>query len=191
MRFTATPIPGCWLIESDVHLDARGGFQEWFKASQVLEITGANFIPAQANFSISKKDVLRGIHFSLNESGQSKLVFCAAGKILDYIVDLDTSSASFGKWANFELSPEKGRMLLISPKTGHGFLSLEDNTVVTYLLSSEYSQKDEFELSFLDESLGIDLPGSGHILSEKDRTAPGILELRKLGRLPGLLGGDL
>ena len=75
-----------------------------------------------------------------------------------------------------------------APKTGHGFLSLEDNTVVTYLLSSEYSQKDEFELSFLDESLGITLPGSGHILSEKDRTAPGISELRKLGTLPGLLG---
>ena len=191
MRFTATPIPGCWLIESDVHLDARGGFQEWFKTSQVLEFTGANFIPVQANFSVSKKNVLRGIHFSLNVSGQSKIVFCAAGKILDYIVDLDTSSASFGKWANFELSPEQGRMLLIGPKTGHGFLSLEDNTVVTYLLSSEYSQKDEFELSFLDESLGINLPGVGHILSEKDRTAPGISELRKLGTLPGPLGDAL
>jgi dTDP-4-dehydrorhamnose 3,5-epimerase len=189
MKFTATTIPGCWLIESDVHLDDRGGFQEWFKSSQVYDSTGANFVPAQANFSVSKKNVLRGIHFSLNPLGQSKIVFCAAGKILDYIVDLDTSSATFGQWTSFELSPEKGSVLLIGPKTGHGFLSLQDNTVVTYLLSSEYSQKDEFEVSFLDEILGINLTGAGHILSEKDQIAPGIMELRKLGRLPGLLGG--
>ena len=189
MIFTATTIPGCWLIETDVHLDDRGGFQEWFKSSQVHESSGENFVPAQANFSVSKKNVLRGIHFSLNPLGQSKIVFCAAGKILDYIVDLDASSATFGQWKSFELSPEKGSVLLIGPKTGHGFLSLQDNTVVTYLLSSEYSQKDEFEVSFLDEILGINLPGTAHILSEKDRIAPGIMELRKLGRLPGLLGG--
>lgn len=186
MRFRETSIPQCWLIESDVHLDDRGEFQEWFKSSQVYESTGENFTPVQANFSVSKKNVLRGIHFSLNTLGQSKIVFCAAGKIIDYLVDLDTSSATFGQWTNFELSPEKGRILLIGPKTGHGFLSLQDNTVVTYLLSSEYSQKHEFEVSFLDESLGINLPGAGHILSEKDLNAPGITELRKLGRLPGL-----
>ena len=104
MNFTRTSIPGCWIVDSKFYRDERGAFLEWFKKSEVFDQTGISFTPHQANFSLSKKNVLRGLHFSTSPEGQSKIVFCASGRIRDYLVDLDKNSLSYGKWFSVELS---------------------------------------------------------------------------------------
>lgn len=184
MNFTRTSIPGCWILDSKFHRDERGAFLEWFKKSEILDQTGISFTPNQANFSISKKNVLRGLHFSASPKGQSKLVFCASGKIRDYLVNLDIQSLSYGKWISVELSPENGKMILVGPNIAHGFLSLEDNTIVTYLLSSEYNPELEFEVNFRDPDFNIQIPESGLIQSQKDSEAPNLKEIEKMNKLP-------
>ena len=88
MKFIQTEIPDAWIVESQKYDDSRGSFREWFKENEILESTGLNFNVCQANESISKKGVIRGVHYSLSESGQAKWITCASGRILDVIVDI-------------------------------------------------------------------------------------------------------
>jgi dTDP-4-dehydrorhamnose 3,5-epimerase len=186
MKITSLGIEGAWLASSPVHGDDRGSFREWFKHSEILEITGVDFSVAQANISQSKKGVVRGIHYSLAPEGQTKWVTCVTGAIRDVVVDIRPSSPTFGKHVAVDLVGGSGDIVLIGAGLGHAFVSLQDNSHVAYLLSSPFSPSHEFEINPLDSAIGIEwsLPREELLLSAKDAAAPTLAERDKEGKLP-------
>jgi dTDP-4-dehydrorhamnose 3,5-epimerase len=176
MKLTPLGIDGAWVAESPVWSDERGFFREWFKAEDVKAATGQDIGIEQANISLSSAGTLRGIHYSIAPRGQAKWITCVSGSIQDVIVDIRPDSKTFGHWIDVELKGDSGKAVLISEGLGHGFLALEENTAVAYLVSTAFSPADEFEINPLDERIGIkwgiDL-GSLRI-SDKDKNAPGL-----------------
>ena len=185
MRAENLSIAGAWLLRSQIFQDDRGHFVEWFKKSNFESIVGENFIPVQANISKSKAGVVRGIHYSLAPDGQAKLVTVLHGSIQDLVIDIRVGSPTFGEVHPTTLVAGDGCALFIGKHLGHAFQALEDDTVVSYLVSSEYSPNDEKEITPLCPTLNIqwssDLP---IVLSEKDRTAPGIEFQKQQNLLP-------
>jgi dTDP-4-dehydrorhamnose 3,5-epimerase len=183
MKLTQLDIHGAWLAESPIWSDDRGFFREWFKTDDIENKSGRDFCVEQANISSSSKGSLRGIHYSLAPRGQAK---CVNGSIKDVIVDIRPNSKTFGKWLSVELSGSSGKALLISEGLGHGFLSLEENSIVVYLASSAFSPSEEYAINPLDKNIGIDWGTDSAYLkiSDKDKSAPTLLQQKELGKLP-------
>ncbi len=175
-KLTPLEIEGAWLFESPSHGDDRGYFREWFKASTIKENIGRSFEVAQSNLSRSKKGVVRGIHFSTSPKGQAKWVTCANGALWDVVVDIRPNSPSFKRWTAVELRAESGKALFISEGLGHAFVALEDDTVISYLLSSPYSPNDEFAINPHDPEIAITWPQLQLSFSPKDAAAPTLKE---------------
>ena len=186
MNIQELAISGAYVAESRLFTDERGFFREWFKSEEIKIATGREFGVEQANISLSSKGTLRGIHYSIAPRGQAKWITCVAGSIQDVIVDIRPDSKTFGQWIEVELEGDSGKAILISEGLGHGFLALEDNTAVAYLVSTPFSPTDEFEVHPLDEKIaikwGMDL-GSLKI-SRKDKIAPTLAERLAEGKLP-------
>ena len=186
MKLTQLYIQGAWLAEFPIWSDDRGFFREWFKTDDIENEIDRDFCVEQANISSSSKGSLRGIHYSLAPNGQAKWITCVNGSIKDVVVDIRPNSKTFGKWLSVELSGSSGKALLISEGLGHGFLSLEENSIVVYLVSSAFSPSEEYAINPFDENIGIDWGSDSTYLkiSEKDRIAPTLLEQKELGKLP-------
>ena len=186
MELAPLGIDGVWLAESPVWRDDRGFFREWFKSVDVKKATGRDFGIEQANISLSSRGTLRGIHYSIAPRGQAKWITCVAGSIKDVIVDIRPDSHTFGKWIEVELSGSSGNAVFIGEDLGHGFLALEDNTAVAYLVSTPCSPTDEFEINPLDEKIGINwgMDLSDLKISDKDKNAPTLAERLAEGKLP-------
>jgi dTDP-4-dehydrorhamnose 3,5-epimerase len=186
MKLIPLGIEGVWLAESPVWGDDRGFFREWFKSEDVRSETGRDFGIEQANISLSSRGTLRGIHYSIAPRGQAKWITCVAGSIKDVIVDIRSDSESFGQWIEIELKGDSGKALLISEGLGHGFLALEDNTAVAYLVSTPFSPRHEYEINPLDEKIAIDwgMETSELKISDKDKNAPTLIERIAEGKLP-------
>ena len=189
MIFEKLAIKGAYLARFPVHEDKRGNFQEWFKSTTFNKLDIPIFTVNQANISKSKKGIIRGIHYSLSENGQAKWITCITGSILDIIVDLRQSSPTFMKWISVEINSSSGQCILVSQGLGHGFKSLENDTTISYLLSSEFSPQKEFSISPFDNDLKIDWKinpevAYADILSEKDLNAPSLADQKNLNLLP-------
>jgi dTDP-4-dehydrorhamnose 3,5-epimerase len=189
MKFTPLAIQGAWLAESSVWPDERGLFREWFKRDEIRNSTGIDFDVKQANFSVSNKSVIRGIHYSLAPEGQAKWITCVSGSIIDVVVDLRPKSLTFKKVEYIELESGDGKALLIGSGLGHGFLSREDNSGITYLLSSPYAPNYEYDISPIDLELGIKWQkGNSNevnfVMSKKDLSAPSLNARIAEGKLP-------
>lgn len=182
MEFEETSIQGVWIGRLKTHHDVRGSFQEWFKSSDLPK--PIKFEPLQANSSVSKRGVIRGIHFSLATEGQRKLITCVSGSIRDFYVDLRRNSETFMKWGYQDLSANSSSVLFLENGIGHAFQALEDFTVVTYLLDSEYNPKLEYSLNPFDENIGLSWSISEQIVSARDLEAPTLRELIEKGMLP-------
>lgn len=179
-------IKGVFVAESKVFKDERGFFREWFKSDAVKTATGRDFGIEQANISISSAGTLRGIHYSIATRGQAKWITCVAGSIQDVIVDIRPDSKTFGQWVDVELSGDSGKAVLISEGLGHGFLALEDNTAVAYLVSTPFSPTDEFAINPLDVKIAINwrIGLNSLKVSGKDKIAPTLAERLAEGKLP-------
>ena len=186
MELTPLGIEGAWLAESPVWSDERGFFREWFKSEDIEKVTGKSFGIEQANISVSSKGTLRGIHYSVAPRGQAKWVTCVAGSIKDVIVDIRPASKTFGNWVAVDLSGNLGKAVFIGEGLGHGFIALEDNTAVAYLVSTPFSPSHEFEIDPLDEEIGINwgLNLGDLKISEKDKSAPSLSARLADGKLP-------
>ncbi len=180
------PIEGTWIATSPILTDDRGYFREWFKFGELQRVSGMDFRVEQANISLSSVGTLRGIHYSIASRGQAKWITCVSGSIQDVIVDIRPESKTFGKWIDVELKGDSGKAVLISEGLGHGFLALEDNTTVAYLVSTPFSPTDEFEINPLDEKIGIKwgMDLSSLKISGKDKVAPTLDERLAEGKLP-------
>ena len=186
MKIIPLEIEGAWVAESPIWSDDRGFFREWFKSESIKTATGRDFGIEQANLSLSSKGTLRGIHYSIAPRGQAKWVTCVSGAIKDVIVDIRPESPTFGKWIDVELSGDSGKAVFIGEGLGHGFIALEDNTTVAYLISTPFSPSHEFEINPLDEKIGINwsMPLIDLKISDKDKSAPTLAERLVEGKLP-------
>jgi dTDP-4-dehydrorhamnose 3,5-epimerase len=153
--------------------DERGFFSEVWNHARFAE-AGIPTQFVQDNVSLSRsKGVLRGLHFQTPPAAQAKLVRVSRGSIFDVGVDIRRSSPTFGRWAGVVLSAEKWNQLYVPEGFAHGFVTLEDDTEVTYKVSAPYSPEHDRSIRFDDPAIGIDWPLDGEpVLSDKDAKAP-------------------
>ena len=153
------------------HADARGCFSETFNEASFRLNTHLNVTFVQDNESISHKNVFRGFHFQIPPKAQAKLIRVVHGAILDFAVDLRMTSPNFGKIYSIELTAENRKQFFIPEGFAHGFLALEDHTIVNYKCSQYYSPSSEKSLLFSDPNLKIHWPVHINelIISEKDK----------------------
>lgn len=170
MRVLQLALPGACVIEHELFADGRGGFFEgWNARSFAAAGIEARFV--QENVSVSRRFVLRGLHYQI-EHAQGKLLRVLAGRMFDVLVDLRRASPCFGRSIQLELDAGTCRSLWVPPGLAHGFLALADDTQVQYKVTDFWVRAAERTLAWDDPALGISWPlpaGTQPILSDKDR----------------------
>lgn len=191
MEYRELKIPGAWEITPKQFPDERGAFMEMYKMDEFAGAVGHPLNLVQANCSISKAGVVRGIHFAEVPPSQAKYVMCPSGAVLDFAVDIRVGSPTFGQWDSVLLEGEHRRAIYLSEGLGHCFVALEDNSTVVYLCSAGYNPGREHGVSPVDPEVALKWPDrdlAGRplqvILSEKDTAAPSLAEAREQGLLP-------
>ena len=186
MAIRELKVPGAWEITPVLHTDPRGLFFEWFADPEFTAMTGHRMDLRQANCSVSSAGVLRGLHFTASPPGQAKYVTCVRGSVFDVVVDIRVGSPTFGSWDAVRLDDRNRRSVYLSAGLAHGFLALQDDSTVMYLCSSGYHP--EHTISPVDPAIGIDWPttvfGNELVLSDRDRAAPTLNQVRAAGVLP-------
>ncbi|MCX4767070.1 dTDP-4-dehydrorhamnose 3,5-epimerase [Streptomyces sp. NBC_01275] len=178
-------IDGAWVLEPEVFPDERGSFHEWYREAELREVADHGLGLAQANCSVSRRGVLRGVHFADVPPGQSKYVTCVRGAVLDVAVDLRVGSPGFGRWVAVRLDDDARHAVFLAEGLGHAFLALTDDATVVYLCSTGYAPEREHTVHPLDPGLGIAWPrGVEPVLSPKDARAPSLAEAEASGLLP-------
>ena len=170
MKVAGTRLAGVLLIEPDVFTDERGAFLETYHASRYAEM-GIDVAFVQDNVSVSKRDVLRGLHFQ-EPHGQIKLVTVLVGAVYDVVVDVRRGSPTFGLWMGVTLSDENRSQMLVPAGFAHGFLTLSQTAVFSYKCSEIYRPQCERTISWRDPQLAITWPTAAPCLSLKDAAAP-------------------
>ena len=168
MNIIKTKIPEVIVFEPKVFGDDRGFFYESFNAKVFEQATGfsPNFV--QDNHSKSAKNVLRGLHYQI-EQAQGKLVRVTQGAVFDVAVDMRASSATFGQWVGELLSAENKRQIWVPPGFAHGFLVLSDTAEFLYKTTDFYAPQFECCVKWDDPSIGVEWPLQGMpLLSAKD-----------------------
>ena len=170
--------------------DDRGLFLEAYRFEGLEEAIGHRFELAQANVSVSRKGVVRGIHYADVPPGQAKYVTCTNGAVIDYIVDIRVGSPTFGEWDSVRLDDVDRRAVYIPEGFGHCFVALADNTTVMYFVSAVFNAEREHGINPLDPEIGLVFPDEAGepVLSPKDTDAPGLSEALALGALPTMAG---
>ncbi len=175
MKFINTPIAGLVIIEPAIYHDERGSFIESYNKEQFFA-AGIDVEFIQDNQSISKINVIRGLHFQKDPKAQGKLVRVAKGRALDVAVDIRPDSPTYGRYFSLELNATSQVMMWIPPGFAHGFSVLEDDTVFCYKVTSPYSKEHERGIRFDDPELNIDWKVSKPIVSGKDKILPSLRE---------------
>ncbi len=167
MKVTKCSLNGILLIEPAVFKDDRGFFLENYQELNYKRIgVTENFV--QDNHSRSKRNVLRGLHFTKNKP-QAQLLTVIRGKIFDVVVDIRKDSETFGKWFGIELSDAGPRQIYMAHGFAHGFCVLSDYADLHYKVSQHYEPDDEGGLLWNDPDISIEWPINNPIVSSRDR----------------------
>lgn len=179
-------VPDAFEVTTKQIGDDRGLFLEWYRFDVLGEAVGHPLQLRQANLSVSKRGVVRGVHFADVPIGQAKYITVPRGRIVDYVVDIRVGSPTFGAWDSVTLDDENRNALYIAEGLGHAFVALEEDTVVSYLVSDVYGPGREHGISPLDPAIGLEFPSEivDPILSQKDRDAPTLAQAAEQGLLP-------
>jgi dTDP-4-dehydrorhamnose 3,5-epimerase len=179
-------IPDSYEITPKQHADDRGAFLEWYRFDRLEETIGHPLALRQANISVSKKGVVRGIHFADIPVGQAKYVTATHGAVLDYVIDIRVGSPTFGKWDSVLLDSADRRSIYIAEGLGHAFVALTDDATVSYLVTDTFKADREHGINPLDEEVALVFPPEAGeaLLSPKDTDAPGLSEAAASGLLP-------
>ncbi|WP_299798812.1 dTDP-4-dehydrorhamnose 3,5-epimerase [uncultured Maribacter sp.] len=179
MKIIEIKLKGCLILEPQIFEDNRGVFFEVFKKKELSDFLGYQVDFVQENKSISKKGVLRGLHFQKGNSAQAKLVSVQKGEVVDVIVDIRPDSVTFGEHVKVHLSDVNNKSIFIPKGMAHGFVTLTDNVIFTYLCDNYYDPKKESGILYNDSDLAIDwgFTSSELIVSEKDLILPTFKEL--------------
>lgn len=173
MNAQSTAIEGVFVLEPKVFGDARGFFMESYNRRAFREATGLDIDFAQDNHSRSRKGVLRGLHYQIQQP-QGKLVRVTSGAVFDVAVDIRRGSPTFGRWVGVELSADNHRQLWVPPGMAHGFVVLSESADFLYKTTDYYAPQFERSIAWNDPTIGIDWPLAAHgiaepLLSDKDR----------------------
>lgn len=184
MKLIELSIPGLYVLESPVWADDRGSFREWFKDEDFKD-AGVNFQAQQANLSISERNVVRGLHYSMAPEGQAKVVTCAHGELDDVIVDIRVGSPTFGAYEVVHLVAGEERSVYVPVGVAHGFCVTTEVGALTYLLSSPFNAPLELEINPFDAEINVPWTLTGEaVVSPKDAAAPSLRERREAKELP-------
>jgi dTDP-4-dehydrorhamnose 3,5-epimerase len=175
MKVTQAPLSGLLVIEPQIFGDSRGFFLETYSRERYRAAGIAEDL-LQDNLSLSRRGVLRGLHFQ-NPAPQGKLVTVLQGAVFDVAVDIRRSSPTFGKWYGATLSDENQKQMWIPPGFAHGFCVTSATALFTYKCSAYYAPENEHTIRYDDPAIAIPWPISDPQLSDKDRNAPGLAEM--------------
>lgn len=174
-KFKRLAIDGLVLIEPRVFHDERGFFMESFKESDFKK-NGIDRAFVQDNHSLSRKGVIRGLHYQLNPKAQGKLVRVLKGSVWDIAVDIRKNSPFFKKWLGLELSENNNKILYIPEGFAHGFATLTDDVHLVYKCTTEYEKNLDTGIRWDDPDLAVEWPLKNPVVSEKDRLLPFLRE---------------
>jgi len=179
-------IPDSYEITPKMFGDDRGVFLEWYRFDRLAEVVGHPIDLRQANTSVSRRGVVRGIHFADVPRGQAKYVTATHGAVLDYVIDIRVGSPTFGEWDSVLLDDRDRRAIYLSEGLGHAFVALTDDATVSYLVTDTFNAEREHGIDPLDPEIGLVFPPEAGeaLLSPKDTEAPGLREAADAGLLP-------
>ena len=174
MNIKTTPFKEVFILKPKVHDDERGSFMESFNGREFENVLSRKIAFCQDNQTVSKKGVLRGLHYQLPPFSQTKLVQVIQGNAWDVVVDIRKGSPTFGQYFSCELSAENQLQLFIPRGFAHGFITLSETSIFMYKVDQYYNFKSEGSIAPDDPALGIDwqIPPSEWIQSEKDKKHP-------------------
>jgi NDP-hexose 3,5-(Or5-) epimerase len=169
-----TSVPGAFVLTPRQIRDERGSFYEAFRYDEVEAVTGSPFRPEQINYSVSGRNILRGVHGVALPPGQAKYVTCVRGVVRDIVVELRVGAPDFGRHHVTELDADSGRCLYVPPGVGHGFLTLTDDACVCYVVSTRHVPGTQVDINPLDPDLALPWGfNEPPVMSDKDANAPG------------------
>lgn len=172
MKFTPTAVEGCFIVDLQLHSDDRGFFARSYCTDE-FAAQGIDFTIAQANTSFNHAaGTMRGMHRQIAPAAEGKLVRCTRGTIIDCCLDLREDSPTFGEHVMVELSADNRRALWIPPYCGHGYLTMTDDTEITYQVSGTYTPAAERGQRYDDPAFGLEWPGEVVVISDKDKAWP-------------------
>ncbi len=172
MTFLPLDIPGAFLVEVEPKEDERGCFARTFCQEEFAR-AGIDFPVAQCSLSFNRAAyTLRGMHVQVPPCPEPKLVRCTAGRVWDCILDLRTDSPTYKRWVGRELSAHNRLAFFIPGYCAHGFISLEPNSELFYMMSAPFSSDHAHGVRWNDPAFAIEWPAEPRILSDKDRTLP-------------------
>lgn len=186
MQIRELDIPDSYELIPKQFGDDRGVFLEWYRADVLESAIGHTISLAQANTSVSRRGVVRGIHFADVPPSQAKFVTATHGSVLDFVIDIRVGSPTFGQWDSVLLDDVDRRAIYIAEGLGHCFIALTDDATVSYLVSAPFNAAREHGINPLDPEVGLDfpVPDDELLLSPKDTEAPGLSAAREAGLLP-------
>ena len=165
MQVEELTIPGVKLINGKIAEDIRGSFFKPYNYKEILKLV-SQFEPKEVFYSISKNNVIRGMHFQKPPSAQAKIVTVIKGKITDVLLDLRIDSKHYGKFISIDLDQNDGKSIFIPRGVAHGFLGKELENIVLYLTDSEYSKENEDGIRY--DSFGYNWGTTNPVFSERD-----------------------
>ena len=186
MQSRPLSIPGAVEFTPAQHGDDRGVFFEHYRFEPLEAAIGHPFTVRQGNTSVSRRGTVRGIHYALVPPGQAKYVTALRGAVLDYVIDLRVGSPTFGTWESVRLDDVDRRAVYLAEGLGHCFVALEDDAIVSYLVSEVYNPQRELGISPSDPDIGLVFPDEAGepLLSPKDLAAPSLQQALDGGLLP-------
>jgi dTDP-4-dehydrorhamnose 3,5-epimerase len=172
MKFVPTPVHGVTVVDLDIAEDERGFFARTFCQDE-FTAAGIEIKPCQLNLSHNAHAfTLRGLHFQAKPHGENKLVHCVRGRIFDVAVDLRSDSPSYRRWFGIELAPHLRRLLYVPKGCAHGFLTLEPESDVSYVMGQPFVAEAGRGVRWDDPAFGIDWPTQPQLISSRDRSFP-------------------
>jgi dTDP-4-dehydrorhamnose 3,5-epimerase len=182
MEVEQLPLAGALMLTPRIFADERGCFKETYSLDRYRRC-GVVETFVQDNISLSRRDVLRGLH---GDARMAKLVGVLRGSVFDVIVDVRSESPTCGRWCARTLTANDGRQIYVPPCFLHGFLALEDDTIVGYKQSAPYDPGSEFSVAWDDADLGIEWPLGGRrpILSSRDAANPTLRSFQERNKRP-------
>lgn len=166
MNIIKTNLDGVFEIENNIFEDQRGSFVKTLHADTFTD-NGLDADFKESFYSVSKKNVLRGMHYQLPPYDHSKLVYVISGKILDVVVDIREGSETFGKYYSTELSCLNGKSLYIGKGFAHGFLTLSESATVVYMTTTVHNPESDTGVRW--DGFGYEWPVSSPIISSRDK----------------------
>jgi len=176
ITFKPTEIESVLEVHTGVIADDRGYFSESYSQAMWAE-AGFDEVFRQDNLSKSRRGTLRGMHYQIAPAGMGKLVRCVQGSVFDVAVDLRVGSPTYSKWVGRELSAENHLSLWVPVGFAHGFVALEDESLVHYKCTEIHTPETERAVAYNDPTIGIEWPLEPTIITDKDANAPLLAEV--------------